>query len=628
MLLILVLIAILPTSNAAKITDPVLTVGENATSDFTILHKDGGYLKKEGSQGNWFFSDNGTVEKKFGTGSGSGSTGVNFLLNSGFEDAGTPLLNWTNSGGTLTQETHTNGREGNLKFARFVATVAGQYFESDAITISDDVNGGCMADFKYNQGDNAFDYKVLKSPYADPADVISSGTVSDLTEFIKVPTIVFPCAGGDLLKLRVVSTGAGTIDADEAYSGSNKGFVDGQGLSIRSAKISSAGVVTDEHGGDWISGSCVNSGTAGSNLTCTLSNPTLSPMNCAISNTSPAYNGNIVNVITTNTDLFYTGWSDATSSPKASTVVCHLSELDVPTQEAYSPEQADFFIDVNIGGAAVSAPVAASPKEIVNAGLDMVLNKGSAKIPCSTTNVSSGLTCSSGSESLGVVFTAPVAGGYKICMNVPKDNSPSSSAGFRMVETLDGSQSVIHTSTNMASILAANGNINFCGLFNFSAVGEKVIRLFLENDVAFNLRLDRTAAAYERDMNITVELVSHNVSRPIIQNMVSTGVGSGVKTESCTILNTGSVSAENDSGLCSSWIDILTLRSTGSVRIQFLTGTFSSKPVCDIVAYTNTDVAWNISSGFTYDNNEITIDTYKDGSLANHGFNITCKGAR
>jgi hypothetical protein len=208
-----------------------VSLGDGAASDKTLSFDVGAGANNpklfwDNAAGALSFSNDGTLIKKIGSGSGSGgSGGVNLLSNSSFEDPGSPILNWTNSGGTLTQEAHTNGREDNLKYARFVATGAAQYVESDTVTVSDDLGFGCMADVKYNQGDNAFTLKVLKEDLpGNPGTFIdvASGDFSDLTAFLKAPTVTFPCEGGDVFKLRFESTGAGTIDLEDAYLGSNK----------------------------------------------------------------------------------------------------------------------------------------------------------------------------------------------------------------------------------------------------------------------------------------------------------------------------------------------------------------------------------------------------------------------
>lgn len=96
---------------------------------------------------------------------------------------------------------------------------------------------------------------------------------------------------------------------------------------VYSATIFSDGSVAGENV-DWINGSCAGSSTSNMTITCTLTNATLSPMNCAISMYTSTYNGNVVGVITSNTDFKYTGWDAAVSDPKDIGIVCQLTGQD------------------------------------------------------------------------------------------------------------------------------------------------------------------------------------------------------------------------------------------------------------------------------------------------------------
>jgi hypothetical protein len=135
------------TSHAAKITDDELKVGEpGSVANKAIKLGNTRLIRSNESTGVLEFTNDGTLFKKIGSGSGAGgSGGVNILANSSFEDG---LTNWTNSGGTLTQETYTNAVEGNTKYARFVATAAGQYVESECTFKPDNISIGGMGDIK------------------------------------------------------------------------------------------------------------------------------------------------------------------------------------------------------------------------------------------------------------------------------------------------------------------------------------------------------------------------------------------------------------------------------------------------------------------------------------------------
>ena len=200
----LLIFALINTTYAAKITDPVLHVGKQAGNDFTILHKDGGYIKKVGSQGDWFFSKDGVLEKKIGSGGGAGGDGgINILANNGFEDG---LTDWTTSGGTLTQETYTNSIESNTKYARFVSTTPGEYVESSCIAKPDNFSFGGMADIRYLGGSGNFELKVFDCSSGDTE--ISSAVLADFTDWNKSPTHTFPMPNN--IKIRIISTAAGS----------------------------------------------------------------------------------------------------------------------------------------------------------------------------------------------------------------------------------------------------------------------------------------------------------------------------------------------------------------------------------------------------------------------------------
>lgn len=622
--------ALINMTYAAKITDPVLHVGKEAANDFTILHKDGGYIKKTGSQGDWFFSTDGVLEKKIGSGSGAGGAGgINLLLNNGFEDG---LTNWTTSGGTLTQEDHVNSREGNLKFGRFVSTLAAQYVESDAVTISDDISAGCMADFKYSQGDNAFDYKVLKSPYVDPADVVSSGSVSDLTEFVKAPTITFPCDKGSQYKLRVTSTGAGTIDIDDLYLGSNKGFVDGESLNIMSANSDVSGNISNETR-DFIQGNAVLSDTSLYTITFTPSYFTVKP-NCQVTARNGVGNSNSVKIESLSASGMVVRGSFSSASVtfnKQATdfeISCEKVGVDrSQTQEAFTPEQANFLIDVNIGGSNISlGNTSGSKSNITSAGLDMVISKGAAKMTCNGSEVASGLTCS-GSEAVGVHFNAPVAGRYKACATFVHNSSGTHS--FRLVETPINANTI----TEQGNSLWLNQNPDvaggrICSFFDFSSAGDRAVRLFYMGNTTGTVYADRESTlGFDQDINMTVELVNHNVSRPIIQNMVDTSEEK-VSVDRCAIrIASTTPTIDTAFSTCSPWLSgVANIGVIGSARLDF-SKAYNAKPVCTCVTSPSSMCSMDMDESST---TSVIVRSYTDAgaSTGTAEIQVICTGVR
>lgn len=164
------------------------------------------------------FSNDASLYKAIGSGSGGGGDGgKNLLTNGSFEDG--ISLEWSNTGGTFTQGTYTNGTDDDSKYANFVASGSGQYFETTLKAVPDSLGAGCMADLKYFGGSGNFKLQALDSS----ANVLSEIALVNTTSWQKSPTIAFPCpAPGATMRARIISTGAGTIQGDLVYIGGNK----------------------------------------------------------------------------------------------------------------------------------------------------------------------------------------------------------------------------------------------------------------------------------------------------------------------------------------------------------------------------------------------------------------------
>jgi hypothetical protein len=172
-------------------------------------------------------------------------------------------------------------------------------------------------------------------------------------------------------------------------------------------------------------------------------------------------------------------------------------------------------VDANIGGANPTLTVSniATYTEITDAGLDMVQNSGSVavQIPCSTTNSSSGLTCSAGSESLGVVFTMPSAGSVMACVSFSHNyGGGAGDTGFEVVETPNNAQTI--TQESNSRIMSGTNNASgftspyrLCGVLTFSTVGQKTLRLMREQSFpsgTINLVIaDRSGSVGQRDIH-------------------------------------------------------------------------------------------------------------------------------
>lgn len=348
--------------------------------------------------------------------------------------------------------------------------------------------------------------------------------------------------------------------------------------------------------------------------------------NCAISTTSTT---TVVASITN-----YTGaLSDQDYTLKCSRSTDHKTATVTPTVvgtgiNVYTPAQADFKIDVSIGGANAVPGASSTPKGIGHGSLDMVLNKGSAKIACATGVASSGLTCSGADERIGLTFNAPRSGEYKICTSLMAYNGASIFA-VRHAVTTDLSESVIQQGKSLGGNSASSdgATLRVCDIFSFSTSGEKTIRLLYESSGTVTFYADRLANAFERDINITVEMVGHNVSRPIIQNMVDTSVESGLRIESCKISDNGT--ALFNSVGCASWLSSVTSGSSGLTTLT-LKENPSDNAVCQLSAHwDNHVVAFNNNDGFGVgDLTALIVARNSSSNGSSVPYSITCFFAR
>lgn len=463
------------------------------------------FLKWNETVGKWTFSNDGSVEKNFGSGSG-GDTGITVLTNGSFEDG--ISVEWTNVGGTFTSETYaTPDPSGNdTVFARFIASGAGQYFETVAAAVPSTVSGGCLAKINYNTTD-AENWRL--QVYDG-----SSNLLKETTLYAKTWVdghAPFPCPTvGTLIKLRVISIAAGQIEADKGYLGKeNRTF------QVAQATIAGESYFPPAASCNWARANtvlgpftsdapCLGPSITSSNLgswqttDADLPRQTINNLPAGTykakffghavmtsSTATPAYainDGTTTCVstsgssLTTNQGLFYTECSFTYATAGNRTFELYgassaggvdvLNNVTAPapalkfvlefwpnsSDTALRPEAQDWFIDANIGGAnpALGAVNVSSYTEITNASLDLVLNNGSAsaKIPCSATNASSGLTCSSGNEGIGIVFTPPTPGLYEVCGSFTSEVVIGGSSSyiiptFQFVETTPSTQTII-----------------------------------------------------------------------------------------------------------------------------------------------------------------------------------------
>ena len=511
-----------------------------------------GYNATEGTVG---FSQDGVEFAEFGTGSGGGGAdGINILLNPGFEDGVTE--GWTASTVVPTQESFATPSPGNEFFAQMTFGGASEFFESVLTDKPDSLGIGCSARFRYNGGDENIDAVVIDGS----ANELARETLIATSDWSLITPLQFPCASQ--MKIRFESTAASAqIQIDDVYLGSTLGATSLNTIQKQQISHQSAGSTLVNRSAEYqfnIS-NLVLSGpeliTPADDTPNTRTTFTVNEENVRLSVSSSTFMSptNSKTCIAINGLIIHRGSSNYTSSVYSSVALVDypVAQGDVVTfgacqdplsfdngrnivngsevahfeivaskiiqNEAFEAKTQNFLIDAQIGSA--SSPLfgsAGTPTELNWATLDMVVFKGAAKIPCSGTNPSTGLTCSAGNETFGIVFDAPSAGRYKVCYNLVTRN-PSGVSGIRMSLVENNTINILQTGTTHANADTDYNMNRGCDYFDLSSAGETTFKMFYENSAgSMQLYTNRETNVYERAFTIQVEKVAQNVVAPIL----------------------------------------------------------------------------------------------------------------
>jgi len=218
------------TSKKLKYSGNELQVGDGLDSDKKFIFSTDTATKPfigwSDAQQSLIFSNDGILEKKFGSGTGGGSGGFNNLDNAGFEDGFT--VNWSCSAGDCTEET--TAPLFAEKSINFTATATSDFLQSRVF---------------YKGGDANLDLKVVNGD----AEVLAQKTLvthniaNHESLFFRCPTkaaIDLDSDKGDL-RLVVEATDASVLTVfDDMYLGSLIGLVSAKTTAKQFYKISQA----------------------------------------------------------------------------------------------------------------------------------------------------------------------------------------------------------------------------------------------------------------------------------------------------------------------------------------------------------------------------------------------------
>jgi hypothetical protein len=311
-------------------------------------------------------------------------------------------------------------------------------------------------------------------------------------------------------------------------------------------------------------------------------------------------------------------------------------------QQAVSVDQAGWRIDASISGANPSLGTSAvtSYTGIENGSLTLTQNSGSATawIPCSSTNDSSGTTCSAGSESIGVSFTIPYAGEYLACIEFGHEVSLGVTGvvegAFQVVETPNAAQTISQEGKNRAAwrFGSASSNQRYshrtCGTFSFSSVGRKTVRLMYEQAVTATVNgsqiiADADSNNGQRDIHVEVYPVSRAWPLPIVVGGVSSNTTGQERVERVQIASDGTT-INTQSG---SWVSSSSKTGTGNYALTLAAGIFAAAPVCVCGAY-QADLYCRISGTTTATSVELFLKAPSTGTATDAIVNIICMGRK
>lgn len=307
------------------------------------------------------------------------------------------------------------------------------------------------------------------------------------------------------------------------------------------------------------------------------------------------------------------------------------------------PDAQGWYVDASISGANPSLGTASvtSYTGIENGSLTMTQNTGSAgvQIGCSSTNAPSGLTCSSGNESLSVAFTPPKTGAYRACVTANHYiDAPAGSINvvstFQIVETATNAQTVIQEGKGkaMSGSVSISGDrreyrsVATCGDFVLSAGAQRMLRLMYETEISGTpdnhyIKADADSVLGQPDVHWTVFPLQDRATA-ILANSVSSASTNGTHFNSSQVGSTGTVSKETGD-----WVSGSCSVASAVYTCTLVAGAFSTDPACHATIFGET-TNYNavVTSASTSSVVVRTFDTANAAAAA--AFALTCSGPR
>lgn len=525
------------------------------------------------------FSIDGTNFKKFGTGSGGSSGGINAftdLQNAGAEDG---LVGWTSSAGVFAIES-LDPLDGSKSFLWTPAAQNNTLTSPILVFNKDSFKGrSCEANIEYIGGDENLSLKLLNADN----EVLSSLVLNKHTTAAK-ESIFFTCpsnadivADADKGNLRLVieNTGASAspvIKFDLSYAGTLQGLSetvlpDSFGLKIQGT----TGSTEFEYGGIISSVTRDNVGSFTINFTGLTNTP-----NCSFTpagKTSTPTFIPITGIVSFSNLKYIVQFRENSSTvnavdPTYIMVNCHKSGVDAKQKVQVYKSIPKITENINT----LTAKLNSSPS-VVSTNTDWITN-----------------------------VTQPYLGGYEITFKT---------GVFNIIP-------VCH-------LTPWDDDNNNISIPKIRIISTTSMRIFGN---------DQLKDSYNSNYMVTCTKQGSDFKMPTVQpiivgqtvNSYAEASKKNVRIESCRVNNGGTPVFDTASELCPSWIDSLTDVGTGQVTINIDTSIFSKEPVCTCGTRQGAEpiCVLNVSSI-----SSVSVFTYNQAfGLADTDFYISCQGAR
>ena len=457
---------------------------------------------------------------------------LNRLVNPGFENG---KYAWTASSGVVAVNTSASDGAGSYGYS-WNSDGTAQTLLSNAVTIPEGLKtkpGLAFCAFKVPSGTATHTITVNDGTN----DLVTAQTViNSSSQFVRMPiSFIYPSSGSVKIKIASVASNEPEIYIDSCYLG-EASIVLAPRQDLFSAKVSSADAVSTENI-DWIDGNCTDATTG--EATCTFKSGIFSEApSCQVTGTTADTNGTVTSISASALTVLMETTSTGADADAAFHVVCQKSGADA-LQEAYRPELLNWRVDANISGGNPDLGTSdqASYTGIASAGLSLTNNTGNgvitAQIPCSTTNPPTGTTCAVGDESVGVSFNLPIAGDVLACVsfthNFTLGSSGNVNSTFQIVETPVSAQTISQEGKARVNSGATGATASWqhpfrvCGQLSFSSAGQKVIRLFYEQDITATVTTnqiigDASAVSGQRDIHWEVYPINQKAAPIVVVN--------------------------------------------------------------------------------------------------------------